>query len=217
MAQTVTLPPYYGANVRQFDDCGTITDEDGNVYQTIVIGTQCFMRKNLKTTKYNDGTFIPHVNDQTTWAGLTSPAYCWYENNYATYGAVYGALYNWYAVNTGKLCPTGWHVPSRDEWATLTTYLGGLSVAGGKLKEAGYDHWESPNTGATNEVGFNGLPGGYRHSLGFSFAGRYFWRWTSTNYDATRAYEKDILWSQSQDWEYYREKFLGMSVRCMKD
>jgi uncharacterized protein (TIGR02145 family) len=212
----VVLPAYQGTHVRQFEDCGTITDLDGNVYPTIVIGTQCYFRKNLQTTKYNDGTLIPNVTDQTTWSGLTSPAYCWYENDYDTYGTIYGALYNWYAVNTGKLCPTGWHVPSKDEWMILTTYLGGLNLAGGKLKASGLEYWDSPNTGATNEVGFNGLPGGMRGTL-FTMEGKYYRRWSSTNYDATRAYQKDIIWMQSQDWEYYREKYIGMSVRCIKN
>jgi len=216
LSAQVILPAYQGAHVRQFEDCGTITDVDGNIYPSIVIGTQCFMRKDLQTTRYNDGTNIPHVTDQTTWSGLTTPAYCYYNNDYETYGSVYGALYNWYAVNTSKLCPSGWHVPSKDEWMTLTTYLGGLSLAGGKLKETGLNHWNSPNTGATNEVGFNGLPGGNRGNS-FAFEGMYYRRWSSTNYDANRAYQKDLVWSQSQDWEYYREKFIGMSVRCIKD
>ena len=117
--------------------------------------------RNLKTTKYNDGTSIPNVTNDTSWSNLTTGAYCWY-NNDVSYKNPYGALYNWYAVNTGKLAPKGWHVPSDAEWTTLITYLGGESIAGGKLKEAGTTHWLSPNTEATNSTGFSALPGGRR-------------------------------------------------------
>jgi uncharacterized protein (TIGR02145 family) len=142
-----------------------VTDGDGNVYNTVTIGTQIWMKGNLKTMKFNYGTSIPNVTDNTTWAGLTSAAYCWYNNDAATYKTTYGALYNWYAVdvasNDGKnVCPAGWHIPSDAEWTTLTDYLGGASVAGSKLKETGTTHWLSPNTGATNESGFTALPGG---------------------------------------------------------
>ena len=108
-----------------------VVDIDGNVYHTVTIGTQVWMVENLKTTKYNDGTAIPLVTDNTAWGALTTPGYCWYNNDSATYKNTYGALYNWYAVNTGKLAPTGWHVPTDSEWTVLTTYLGGQSVAGG--------------------------------------------------------------------------------------
>ena len=122
-----------------------VQDIDGNNYLTVTIGTQIWMAENLRTTKYNDGTAIPLVTDNTTWANLTTPAYCWYNNDAKTNGSTYGALYNWYSVNTKKLCPTGWHVPNDTEWTTLTTYLGGTAVAGGKLKETGTAHWYSPN------------------------------------------------------------------------
>jgi len=139
---------------------GIMTDVDGNNYKTIKIGNQEWMAENLKTTKYKDGTSIPLFTAATPMANFTSPGYCWYNSDSATYRNSYGALYNWYAVNTGKLAPTGWHVPTEAEWNTLIAYLGGESVAGGKLKEAGTSHWSSPNTGATNEVGFSALPGG---------------------------------------------------------
>jgi uncharacterized protein (TIGR02145 family) len=112
------------------------------------------MKQNLKTTRFNDGTTIPLVEVAATWSILTTPGMCWYYNDQATYGTVYGALYNWYTVNAGNLCPTGWHVPTDAEWTTLTDFLGGVSVAGGKLKEAGYAHWAEPNTGATNRQWF---------------------------------------------------------------
>jgi uncharacterized protein (TIGR02145 family) len=141
---------------------GTLSDIDGNVYKTIQIGSQTWMAENLKTTKFSDGTSIPNVTDLSVWDALTSPGYCWCLNNASTYKAVYGALYNWYTVNTGKICPAGWHVPSYDEWNILSTFLGGLDVAGGKLKETGTTHWQSPNEGATNESGFTALPGSMR-------------------------------------------------------
>ena len=97
---------------------------------------------------------------------LTSPGYCWYNNDASTYKDTYGALYNWYTANNSKLCPIGWHVPTDTEWAILTDYLGGPDMAGGKMKEIGISHWESPNTGATNESGFTALPGGFRNLLG---------------------------------------------------
>jgi len=165
------------------DPSGTMTDRDGNVYTSVTIGTQTWMVENLKTTKYKDGTDIPLVTDDTEWANLNTPGYCWYNNDAATYKNSYGALYNWYAVSTGKLCPTGWHVPTDAEWTTLTTYLGGESVAGGKLKELGTTHWTTPNTGATNETGFAALPGGYIYYDGtFDFIGNIGGWWSATEY-----------------------------------
>lgn len=143
-----------------------VTDADGNVYHTVKIGTQLWTVENLKTTKFNDGSSIPLVTDGTLWMNLTTPGYCWYDNDAATNKATYGALYNWYAIHTGKLAPVGWHVPTTEEWATLAAYLGGDTVAGGKLKETDTAHWSSPNTGATNESGFSALPGGYRDGSG---------------------------------------------------
>lgn len=151
---------------------GLLSDIEGNIYKTIQIGTQVWMAENLRVTKYRDGSTI-----QTKTHGLggydTTGAYCNYGNN-ATYVTTFGRLYTYYAtVNSHKLCPTGWHVPSDAEWTLLETYLGGSSVAGGKLKEVGTSHWLSPNTGATNESGFTALPGGNRflnnfHDLGCS-------------------------------------------------
>jgi uncharacterized protein (TIGR02145 family) len=163
----------------------TVTDIDGNVYETKTIGTQIWMTENLKTSKYNNGIPILNVTDNTEWRGLTSGAYCWYNHDAATYKDVYGALYNWYTVTTGTLCPKGWHVPSETEWTTLVTFLGGESVAGGKLKEAGTIHWNSPNAGANNESGFNALPGGYYHNSGsFNNIGDWGTWWSSSEYIA---------------------------------
>ncbi|MCX6327293.1 MAG: fibrobacter succinogenes major paralogous domain-containing protein [Bacteroidia bacterium] len=198
---------------------GTVTDIDGNVYKTIIIGTQTWMAENLRTTKYKEGTAIPLLTDNTAWANLITPSYCWYSNNATTYKNTYGALYNWYSVNTGNLCPTGWHVPSYDEWTTLTTYLGDAIVAGGKLKETDTIHWTTPNTGATNESGFTALPGGNRSYDGsFSYIGYYGYWWSSTEYALTSdAYYRYISFKSSSmsKGNYHRRS--GFSIRCLKD
>jgi uncharacterized protein (TIGR02145 family) len=142
-----------------------IKDADGNVYTSVTIGTQVWMVENLKTTKYSDGTTIPNATDYIDGTNLTVGAYCWYDNDIAN-KTPYGGLYNWYAVNTNKICPTGWHLPSDSELATLATFLGGEAIAGSKLKEAGTTHWIDPNIGATNESGFTALPGGVCYDNG---------------------------------------------------
>ena len=196
---------------------GTMTDQDGNVYKTVTIGTQTWMAENLRTTKYNDGTAIPNVTDDDEWGALTTGSYCNYNNMTGTDSiATYGRLYNWYAVNTGKLAPTGWHVPSDAEWTVLTDYLGGTSIAGGKLKEIGTTHWQSPNTGATNVAGFTALPGGYRSSSGtFSYVGGLGYWWSATEYSTTHAYYRSILYSDVGREDGVKE--VGFSVRCVRD
>jgi len=195
-----------------------IKDIDGNVYTDAMIGTQVWMRENLKTTKYNDGTFIPLVTNKTAWANLSTPGYCWYNNDATTYKTIYGALYNWYTVNTGKLCPTGWHVPTKDEWAVLATYLGGESVAGGKLKETGTSHWLSPNTGANNTSGFTALPGGYRYTAGeFDFVGMNGFWWSVNESTTDWAYDRELDNDNSYYWFFNDPKKAGFSVRCIKD
>jgi uncharacterized protein (TIGR02145 family) len=196
----------------------TVTDIDGNVYHPITIGTQVWLVENLKTTRYNDGTPIPLVTDSTAWSNLTTPGYCWYNNDAANKNT-YGALYNWFTVNTGILAPTGWHVPTDTEWTTLTTYLGGESIAGGKLKETGSTHWRSPNAGATNESGFTALPGGHRDINGaFSAIGDDGYWWSVTEYGSTGK-----VWYRNMNYNYAgvvrvsNNKINGHSVRCVKD
>lgn len=203
------------------DNSNTLTDIDGNVYRTVTIGTQVWMAENLKTTKYNDGTSIPLVKDSIEWLKLVTPGYCWYKNNEASYKATYGALYNWFTVSTGKLCPIGWHVPIDKEWKTLTDYLGGVPIAGGKLKETGTVHWVSPNTGATNETGFTALPGGNRTRWdnNVTFGGNGFdgnW-WTASEHDTTSAYNRAMEFQFNSDFEIIGYKMNGFSVRCVKD
>jgi uncharacterized protein (TIGR02145 family) len=200
-------------------------DNDNNNYATVQIGTgksgsQVWMAENLKTTKYNDGTNIPLVADNEAWTNLNTPGYCWYNNDASTYKNTYGALYNWYSVNTGILCPTGWHVPSDTEWTTLTTFLDGESVAGGKLKKTGISYWQNPNTGATNETGFTALPGGYRSSgaIGlFYVIGFYGNWWSSTGYDVNSSWYRYLGFSYNYVYRGYYYKKDGYSVRCLKD
>lgn len=197
----------------------TVSDADGNVYSTVTIGTQVWMGSNLKTTKYNDNTAIPLVTDNIAWTNLSTPGYCWYNNDATTYKNTYGALYNWYTVNTGKLCPIGWHVPSEAQWTTLTNFLGGGVNAGGKLKEVGTTHWASPNTDATNVSNFTALPGGYRHLNSNYYSFGTFGVWWSSTFEAT--YTTPWQHSMSFDSGYEQVtstyKQSGISVRCLKD
>jgi uncharacterized protein (TIGR02145 family) len=195
----------------------TVKDIDGNVYKTVTIGTQVWMAENLKTTKYNDGIVIPLVTDDKAWDALTTAAYCWYKNDATANKNTRGALYNWYTVGTNKLCPGGWHVPTDAEWTTLTTYLGGESVAGGKLKETGTTNWESPNTGATNESGFKALSGGDREFGTFSYIGYSGYWWSATGTNATEARYRSMAYYGSKVGRNSIFKKMGYSVRCLRD
>jgi len=196
----------------------TVKDIDGNVYNTLKIGNQTWMTKNLKTIRLNDGTSLELIKDGAIWASLTSPGYCWYNNDAASYKGTFGALYNGYTVSTRKLCPTGWHVPGDVEWSTLITYLGGENIAGGKLKENSADFWVTPNTGANNESGFTAIPGGLRYHDGvfhdFGFSG--YW-WSSTEYSESRAYFRYMDYEYSNVFRFDNLKKLGFSVRCLRD
>jgi uncharacterized protein (TIGR02145 family) len=203
-------------------DVLTVTDIDGNVYNTVTIGTQVWMASNLKTTKYMDGIAIPLVTDGTAWSNLSTPGYCWNKNDASTNKSTYGALYNGYTVNTGKLCPTGWHVPSDAEWTVLTTYLGGEAVAGGKLKETGTSHWYTPNEGATNSSGFAALPGGYRSGYrsdnGTFFSTGYDGGWWSSSVNgASYAWYRFVICYTANILRDNEIKQAGFSVRCVKD
>jgi uncharacterized protein (TIGR02145 family) len=196
----------------------TKTDNDGNSYNTVTIGTQTWMSTNLKTTTYNDGTVIPNVSNSTTWLGLSTGALCTYiiPNLYdSTYMInTYGRLYNWYAVNTGKLCPKGWHVPSDSDWTVLSSFL--KTNIGGKLKDT--THWSTPNI--TNESGFTALPGGYRiHEGRFMSFGNCGGWWSSTESDISGAFYRFLNYSNNDiDYdETINNKTYGFSVRCLKD
>jgi len=200
----------------------TITDVDGNVYHYVVIGTQTWMGENLKTTKYNDGTSIPLVSDYSAWNLLTTPGYCWYNNDVSNKNT-YGALYNWYAVNTGKLAPSGWHVPTDAEWTTLTIYLGGETVAGGQMKstgtiELGTGLWYRPNTDATNKSGFTAVPAGYRDYLGtFNRIGMTGEWWSSSEDDTGYAWSRYLEYDYSDVTRGATGKNRGFSVRCVRN
>ncbi|MFM6953434.1 MAG: fibrobacter succinogenes major paralogous domain-containing protein [Sphingobacteriaceae bacterium] len=196
----------------------TVTDADGNVYQTITIGTQTWTTENLKTTKYNDGTTIPYVADKPGWANLATPAYTFYAFD-ASNKATYGALYNWHTIKTGKLAPAGWHVSTDADWQTLLAYLGGSSTAGDKLKEAGNTHWSQPATNATNESGFTALPGGLIDAFG-NFANINFSAlfWTSTESDASNSIAYGLsAGGQAVTLSSLSPKSRGFSIRLVKD
>ena len=210
---------------------GTMKDIDGNTYKTVKIGSQVWMAENLKTTKYNNGDEIIKVTSDEWGCNNESlqGAYCNYDD-LESYVAAYGRLYNWYAVNTGILAPEGWHVPTEDDWEQLSDYLGGESVAGGKLKESGIKHWSSPNSGATNETGFTALPGGGRnYCYGFAdVVGIYGHWWSSTERDESdafgSAYGRSLRYESSSLERHYTKGgsdyyFKGhwFSVRLIKD
>ena len=216
ISKTITFAPGNNWMNFWFDPPALPSDFDGNYYQTVVIGTQTWMAENLTVTHFRDGTNIPNVTDNTAWSNLTTNAYCWYNNDFATYKNTYGALYNWYTVNTVNLCPIGWKVPDDEEWTILTDYLGGTSVAGGKLKEAGTLNWNSPNTGATNESGFTGRPGGVFDNLGnFNGLGSYGGWWTSGGY-TTNAPMRFLNYDVTSVGVNNLDKKNGFSVRCIQ-
>lgn len=198
------------------DDKSTVTDIDGNVYQTVTIGTQTWMVENLKVTRYRNGDAIPTVTDGTEWSNLTTGAYCDYENT-ASNSTIYGKLYNWYAVaDSRNIAPPGWHVASDAEWTTLITFLGGKDVAGGKLKEKGTAHWPSPNVGATNETGFSALPGGYYLVGLFLYQGLY-GNWWSSAEDSSLAWCWGMVFYNAGVFHYWDDPSNGYSVRCVRD
>lgn len=197
---------------------GTVSDIDGNTYKAITIGTKTWMAENLKTTKLNDGTAIPFVTESTVWKNLTTPGYCWYNNDIG-FKPAYGALYNWHAANSGKLCPTGWHVVDETDYLLLETSVGCAGTAGGKMKETGTTHWLEPNTGAGNESGFTGLPGGRRrYDAVFISMGNLGFFWSSGE-DGEAGYAlTGILHCNSTEIEREAHSMTnGMSVRCVKD
>jgi len=206
----------------------TVTDVDGNVYETVMIGDQCWMAENLKVTHYRNGDPISHVTDNSTWEGLSMGAYCNYDND-EDYVATYGHLYNWYAVDDSRnIAPVGWHVPTDAEWKQLEMYLGmSQSEAdaplwrgtdeGGKLKETGTTHWQSPNT-ATNESGFTALPGGYRYLNGnFLSVGNYAGFWSTNVHGGNSAWYRALANNLSEVYRNYKERQYGFSVRCVRD
>jgi uncharacterized protein (TIGR02145 family) len=196
---------------------GTVTDIDGNIYPTVLIGNQFWMAENLKTTRFEDGSIIPNVTDNNVWEQLTTPAWC-NNNNSLANDIIYGKLYNWFTVSDPRnVCPAGWHVPTDAEWITLTDFLGGTSVAGGKMKTT--TGWQSPNTDATNESNFSGLPGGYRNGSSGPFGdvgdgGNW---WSSSEGGTDDAWGRSLGYLGGNASRYSNGKRNGFSVRCLRD
>ncbi len=206
----------YGSDLT-FTTTILLSDIDGNTYNTVSIGTQLWMKENLKTTKYRDGTSIPNVTDNAAWANLISGAYCNF-NNDPGYVSAYGRLYNYYAnVDNHNLCPTGWHIPTAGEWTTLANYLGGSSVAGGKLKEAGTINWGAPNEGADNSSGFTAIPAPTRFSDGTFSGGGYICAfWVPLETDANNANYKYMNYAEASLNNNVYLKTQGYQVRCLQ-
>jgi uncharacterized protein (TIGR02145 family) len=177
------------------------------------------MSKNLDVTTYRNGDPIPKVTDMTAWASLVTGAYCYYNNDSATYASIYGKLYNWYAVNDPRgLAPEGWYIPTSFEWTTLSNCLGGDAIAGGPLKETGTGHWSAPNAGGTNVTGFYGLPGGYRSALGnfydIGLVGHY---WSASAFSSNFAYNRFLHYNNDDLGNTNNNMKIGMSIRCIRN
>lgn len=215
-----------------------VTDIDGNQYNSVIIGTQEWQKENLNVSKYSDGTPIPQVTDPTEWENVTTGAWCYF-NNDPTNGAIYGKLYNWYAVkgiyDTASLndptlrkdiAPSGWHVPTDTEWSTLLNLLDpnseggatGPNIAGGKMKETGITHWISPNLGANNSSGFSSLPGGLRYfNGGPDTIGNSAYYWSSTENSTNDAWYRVLIYNSSGAFSNYTNKYIGLSLRLINN
>jgi uncharacterized protein (TIGR02145 family) len=209
----------------------TVSDIDGNSYKTIKIGTQEWLAENLKTTRLNDGTAIPLVTDDYKWSQLNTPGYCWYYNDEAVFKNIYGGYYNWYAVNSGKLCPSGWHVPGEDDWKVFKLFLGmppelingdfSATTCGNKIKETGTTNWVEGSDDATNESGFTALPGGSRFDVTSEFGaeGSAAGWWSAAKFiPIPFSYSHWVIFNK--DWFYMTGNLsinYGLNVRCVKD
>jgi uncharacterized protein (TIGR02145 family) len=196
---------------------GQFTDIDGNIYDTIAIGTQIWMKQNLKVSKYRNGDSVSTNLDNSAWLNTNSGAYTIYNNSPAN-DSIFGKLYNWYAIADARgLCPTGWHVPSDSEWAILENYLGGTTVAGGKMKAIS-SLWLTSNSISTNSSGFSGLPGGYRHPQGhFDVVGVWGYWWSSSQNSTSYAWNRVLSYAATNIYRGDDSKLFGFSIRCIKD
>ena len=213
----------------------TVTDIDGNVYQTVLIGSQCWMAENMKVTSYNNGAIIPNVKEANEWLNLLTGAYVWYDND-PSWKNPYGALYNWFTVvDPNGLCPEGWHIPSHNEWTELTNFIGGTgaphanelkscrqvsSPLGGECNTSEHPRWDDSNNSVfgTDDYGFSALPGGYRVGLGqFNLLGGYGAWWSSTEYSYWFSWGRSMFWDTENVGNFYDYKQVGRSVRCLKD
>lgn len=213
----------------KIEDSNTVTDIDGNVYRTVTIGTQVWMVENLKVTRFRNGNAIPLVTENKSWSNLTTPGYCWYENDQNTYGHAYGALYNWYTANTDNLCPNGWHVPSDEEWKIMEGTVDSLYGVGNPIWDdtgyRGYDvctrlkaanGWNSNGNG-TDIFGFSALPAGYRYDGVFLDESRFSFWWSSTETSSTRAWSLGVGFNDTMNFHYAPDKKHGLSIRCLQD
>jgi uncharacterized protein (TIGR02145 family) len=210
----------------------TINDIDGNIYKTVQIGLQTWMSENLKTSRYRNGGSVTYVVGDSDWVALTIGAWSYFDHNEA-YNTLYGKLYNWYTTQGDTLCPSGWHIPSDEEWTILTNFLGGESMAGGKLKEVGNTNWLTPNTNATNESGFTALGAGNRTKEGdflVQFPILYYTGyWSSTESSYSSSTQGILPYSQAYSISLYSDsgrsfkqnngmkKTVGLSIRCIKN
>ena len=207
---------------------GYVIDIEDNLYSTVKIGNQWWMAENLQVTKYTNGVSIEEVTDAVTWSNKTSPAFCYYENSPED-ASIYGALYNGYAAQKNNICPSGWRVPTNDDWVELELFLGvpeietrrlgwGGTNQGGILKHTGLSYWESPNTGATDEYGFSALPGGLRrHEGAFDTKGRAGWYWSSTNHVENEIYRWLFSYEKAEIARSTSYSEAGHSIRCIKN
>ncbi len=199
----------------------TVIDIDGNVYNTIVLGTQEWMTSNLKTLHFSNGDVIPHNLSQSAWSNLNQSSGADYYNNDSLIGSTYGVLYNWAAAsNVNNVCPTGWHVPSNQEWTTLINFAGGSVTAGGPLKERDTVHWNYPNFNATNFTGFTALPGGLRHNTGgYQYLEDFGYWWTSSQGTANPSYGYNVKMSYADEvvLQYESNQRGGFAIRCLKN
>ena len=217
---------FYKANK---DLTNTVTDVEGTIYKTVTLGTQTWMAENLRTSKYNDNTDIPNVKDAAAWTNLTTDAQCTYNNTNDSL-SIYGRYYNWYAAKTGKLCPTGWHIPTDHEFNVLEFYLDNTvdttksvndktgTTIGNQLKQVGTKHWKAPNDGATNSSGFNAVPAGYRQYDSGSFNGAtdVAWYMTISDPNSTNTWARRLFSTSSQITRTNYDKKYGFAVRCVK-
>jgi len=207
-----------GSCILKMNPSEVLTDQDGNKYATVMIGTQEWMADNLRSSRFCNGDPIAHVTDSTLWVGTTSDAWTYYGND-AMADSAYGKLYNWFSVNDPRnICPCGWRIPTDAEWMVLIDHLGGESVAGGKMKSSGIQYWQMPNADATNASGFSGLPGGLRHNngmfMGLGVVGSW---WSSKEAPTTSAWTHSLNAWGGNTYRATHYKRAGLSVRCIKD
>jgi uncharacterized protein (TIGR02145 family) len=195
-----------------------VTDVEGYTYKTVRIGNTIWMAENLRTTTFSDGSSIQIAESNSAWTNMNSSAYCWYNNDETTYKATYGAIYNGYTIESGKICPTGWHVPKVEDWSYLREFLGDSATIGGNLKEAGTEHWLTPNRGADNSSGFTALPGGIRYFEGtYSSIRSYASFWSASMPVTNELWSISLYFADEAFKMNHRSRKYGFSIRCVKD